>query len=342
MTYNTPSIEEILHEYEQTRLNNKRLLQEREDEVYAIIPEIREIEKKAKLSYLHAAKARVMGNDDDRQITQNISRENRQLTERKHQLLKDAGYSIDYLDPIYSCKSCMDTGFLNGERCFCFTKTFTARVVNSLYLQSNLANVLEKENFSTFSLEYYSKEPYSDRQYSPFENMCSVLEKSKTFAKSFEHTSKGRGNILIYGETGLGKTFLTNCIAKELLDNGHSVLYLSASELFETVLAGYIMNRKQELETIYDYIYNCELLIIDDLGTELTNSFVLTELFEIINKREIKELSTLISTNLSIKQIRDRYTERIMSRIIANYTVFNIYGDNIRYQKRKKAINSNT
>ena len=102
------------------------------------------------------------------------------------------------------------------------------------------------------------------------------------------------------------------------------------------------MQQKIELEDLYKYIYNCELLIIDDLGTELTNSFVQSQLFEIINKRELSGLSTLISTNLSMLQLRDKYSERIMSRIVANYTVFNIYGDNIRYQKRKKAINSIT
>ena len=116
------------------------------------------------------------------------------------------------------------------------------------------------------------------------------------------------------------------------------MFYLSANELFEGILAEYLMNRKTELEELYNYIYNSELLVIDDLGTELTNNFVLSQLFEIINKRKIIGLSTLISTNLSMKQLRDRYSERIMSRIIADYTVFNIYGDNIRYQKRKKAI----
>ncbi|MGN0435657.1 MAG: ATP-binding protein [Wujia sp.] len=338
MTFNTLSIEDILHEYERTRLLNKRLLQERQEEIYSRIPEIREIDQTAKLSYLRVAKARVMGEDAGKQITHDVSLENRRLTERKQALLKAAGYSADYLEPIYNCQSCHDTGYIDGEKCHCFTK----KIIDSLYIQSNLANVLEKENFSTFSLEYYSKEPCSDREFSSYDNMCSVLEKTKSFVKGFEEKSTERGNILIYGETGLGKTFLTNCIAKNLLDNGHTVLYLSASEIFETVLAGYIMNRKQELESLYSYIYSCELLIIDDLGTELTNSFVLSQLFEIINKREIRQSSTLISTNLSMKQLRDRYTERIMSRIIANYTVFNIYGDNIRYQKRKKAINSNT
>lgn len=338
MTYNTFNIEDILHEYEQTRLSNKRQLQKRRDKIYAEIPRISEIDGITASSYLQAARLRVMGQDCDKAHTQETQNKNRSLTEEKRRLLVNAGYPDDYLEPIYNCQICQDTGYVNQQKCTCFMN----KIIDALYLQSNLKSILSKENFNTFSMEYYSKELPSDRQYSPYENISNILERSKDFIHRFKEKKSERGNLLIYGETGLGKTFLTNCIAKELLDNGHSVLYLSAGELFESVLAGYIMNQKFELEDLYRYIYNSELLIIDDLGTELTNNFVLSQLFEIINKRETAGLSTLISTNLTMKQLRDRYSERIMSRIIANYTVFNIYGDNIRYQKRKKAINSIT
>jgi len=336
MTYNTLNIEAILHEYEKTRLTNKRILQDRHDLIYDSIPRIKEIDDQSALSYLEAARLRVLGEDANKETTNKTKSANRKLSEEKKELLVANGYSPDFLEPIYTCKVCQDTGYVNGQRCSCFTN----KIIDALYLQSNLKNILAKENFDTFSLEYYSKEVPENKQYSPYENISNILDISKNFINRFQSSQKERGNILIYGETGLGKTFLTNCIAKALLDNGHSVLYLSAGELFESILAGYIMNQKFELEDLYRYIYNSELLIIDDLGTELTNNFVLSQLFEIINKREISGLSTLISTNLAMKQLRDRYSERIMSRIIANYTVFNIYGDNIRYQKRKKAINS--
>lgn len=338
-------IEDILHEYEQIRLQNKRILQDRKAEIYSLIPRIAEIDEKQATSYLEAAKLRVLGRDSDLSQTTDIKNKNRALTEEKRSLLVSAGYAPDYLDPIYKCKLCEDTGYTiikhdnnsyaQPEKCKCFLD----RIINSLYLQSNLKNILAQENFSTFSMDYYSKDTIEGREYSPYDNMSGILKRSMEFVSSFETTSTDRGNILIYGETGMGKTFLTNCIAKELLDKGHSVLYLSANELFETVLSGYLMNQKNELEELYQYIYNSELLIIDDLGTELTNNFVLSQLFEIINQREISGKSTLISTNFSMKQLRDRYSERIMSRIIANYTVFNIYGENIRYQKRKKEIN---
>lgn len=337
MTFQTLSIEAIIHEYEQLRMNNKRLLQDREEEIYQKFPRIEAINQESRLSYIKAARLRVTGGDANGAITREIKEKNQILAAEKRQLLVDAGYPADYLDPIYECPKCKDMGYIDQTRCSCFLD----RMVNALYIQSNLNTVLSRENFNTFSLDFYSKEVPEGKTYSPYDNARNILNRAKTFCQNFSECKSDRGDILIYGETGLGKTFLTNCIAKELLDTGHSVLYLSANELFESVLADYLINRKTDLEDLYKYIYNSELLIIDDLGTEFTNNFVLPQLFEIINKRKLTGKSTLISTNLSMKQLRDRYSERIMSRIIADYTVFNFYGDNIRYQKRKQAIHAN-
>lgn len=338
MTYEIFSIEDIIHNYEQTRLNNRRLLQEREAEVYELIPRIREIDQEIALSSLQTARARLMGCDNDSSLKKNTSSHNHLLTEQKQKLLVSMGYPANYLEPIYKCSKCRDTGYVNTEKCSCFLDA----IIATLYKRSNLKNILLKENFDTFSMEYYPKEQDNKHSVSSYDNMFNILVKAKQFVAEFDKKKLERGNILIYGETGLGKTFLTNCIAKEILDRGHTVLYLSANELFDSVISSYKLARKPESEYLYRYTFTCELLIIDDLGTELTNNFVLSQLFEIINQRQINGLSTLISTNLSMKQLRDTYTERIMSRIIADYTVFNIYGDNIRYQKRKKAINSIT
>ncbi|MDO5126882.1 MAG: ATP-binding protein [Eubacteriales bacterium] len=338
MIGNELRIEDILHEYEKTRLENKRRLQERTEEVYEKIPEIESLDRENKLAYLQAAKLRIAKDDASIAEANQLQEACRIRSKRKKSLLVSTGYAADYLDTIYQCKVCKDTGFIDGSRCRCFL----TRIIDSLYLQSNLKNVLAQENFNTFSFEYYSKEIPSGMSYSPYDNMMQIVKRSGEFINCFKKEDCFAGNILIYGETGLGKTFLTNCIAKELLDDGHSVFYLSANDLFESILAEYLLNRKTDLEDLYKYIYNTELLIIDDLGTELTNNFVASQLFEIVNKRNLTKRSTLISTNLSMKQLRDRYSERIMSRIIDNYIVFNIYGDNIRYQKRKKAIHAIT
>ena len=328
-------MQDIIHEYERTRLANRRLLNRRREEIYEKIPRIEEIESTSKLSYVNALKQRLTGNDADKALVTNTSHNNRMLTKEKRQLLVAAGYPADYLDDIYTCSTCRDTGYVDGKRCSCFRD----KIVKRLYIESNLGNILEKENFDTFSLEYYNDVVPKNMNQSPKENMSNVLRMAKSFADSFEQKNTGRGNILLYGETGLGKTFITNCIAKQLLDTGHTVFYLSANELFETVLAGYIINKKSGLEPLYRYIYETELLIIDDLGTESANDFARTQFFEIINKRELAGLSTLISTNLDLPILQSRYTERVMSRIVANYTVFKLYGDNIRYQKRRNTIN---
>lgn len=338
MRYEVLRIEDILHDYERTRLVNKRILQERREEIYKKIPRIHDIDQEISSSSLNAAKLRIMGRDTDKSQSEDTKAKNRKLTSEKQDLLTAAGFPADYLEPIYQCFKCKDTGYCDQEKCSCFVN----HIIERLYLQSNLNNILSKENFSTFSLDYYSREIPEGRPCSPYDNIKNILEASKKFIQKFETQSTGRGNLLIYGETGLGKTFLSNCIAKELLDKGHTVLYLSSNELFESVLSEFIMNHNRQVAPLYQYVDECELLIIDDLGTELTNSFVASQLFEIINKRQLAGLSTLISTNLGMIEIRDKYSERIMSRIIADYTVFNIYGDNIRYQKRKKAIHSTT
>ena len=331
--YNTFNIEKILRDYEKTRLENKYKLQELKKNLYKECPDLEKIEENYAMLSLKEARIRI---SKDLSSLEELEKEKKELLEARNEILIRKNLPLDFLTEIYSCKLCYDTGYVNNQKCSCFTE----KIIDSLYSQSKIKENLQRENFFTFSLDYYSKEKLDGYDYSPYENISNIINKSKKYIEDF---SKNKGNILIYGETGLGKTFLTNCIAKELLDQGHTVLYLSSNELFENILSNYLMNKTKDvtLKDLYDYIYNCEFLIIDVLGTELSNNFVLSQLFEIINKRHINNRSTLISTNHTMTQLRDKYTERIMSRIVADYTVFCIYGDNIRYQKRKKAINAN-
>lgn len=327
--------ESILHEYERIRLRNKRILQDRQAEIYEKIPEIKRLQSESRLSYIELAKKRAYGQSSDMQEA-SISERNRENSNRIGELLMYHGYPATYLDPLYDCPICKDQAYIDGTMCRCFEK----KIVNALYLQSNMTQVLDRENFDTFDLEYYSHMIPENRNWSasPYENAKNTLQIVKGFVNRFSTQKADRGNLLLYGEPGLGKTFLTNCIAKSLLDSGHTVLYLSANDIFEQVFGQYLMNKKLELEELYKYIYNSELLIIDDLGTETTNTFVCSKLFEVINQRGLTGKSTVISTNLSMKDLQERYSERIMSRIVESYTVLQLYGDNIRYQKRKKEM----
>lgn len=326
--------EDIMTSYEQTRILNKRIQQERKEQIYKEIPAIKELNMKSVNSYLEAARLRISGDSNARANSYSISESNRSISVEIQKRLTAAGYPADYLEPIYQCRKCQDTGYIGQEKCSCYKD----KLIKMLYIQSNLEAVLEKENFNTFSLEFYSQEKEGDAP-SPYSNASNILDKAKDYADNFGNPDRKCSNLLIFGDTGLGKTFLTHCIAKQLLDEGYKVFYLSSNELFEDIIGAYKMRGKKNLEDLYNHIYECDLLIIDDLGTEYTNSFVCSQLFELINYRKQNQLATIISTNLEMTSLREVYSERIMSRFIADYTVFKFYGDNIRYQIRKKAIN---
>ena len=330
MNFESLKKENILHDYEQIRLRNKRLLQDRQDEIYEKIPEIKHLQRENKLSYLALAKKKAIGEPVN---TEDVSNQNRGYSSRIQELLLMHGYPATYLDPIYDCPICKDLAYVDGKTCACFQQ----HIIDALYRQSNMTGILNTENFDTFNPDYYSRTIPDNKNYdvSPYDNAKNILQRVQSFVRSFATQPSGRGNLLLYGDAGLGKTFLTNCIAKALLDEGHTILYLSANDLFQQVFEQYLMNKKFELEELYNYIYNSELLIIDDLGTEMPNAFFYSELFDVINKRGLSGKSTAISTNLSLKELQERYSERIMSRIVESYTVLHLYGENIRYQKRK-------
>lgn len=186
------------------------------------------------------------------------------------------------------------------------------------------------ESFSAFRREYYSTQRSGREKLSPRENIENVLSASHSFIESFD--SKPGQNLLIYGNAGVGKTFLSNCIAGELLNRGKGVIYLTAYQFFDQ-LADYTFRRGANNAQTLPAFLHCDLLIIDDLGTELNNSFINSQLFLCINERILNKKSTIISTNLSLEQINRSYTERVFSRIIQSYTLLHIYGEDIRIKK---------
>ncbi len=326
MSVNGAEYDKIMQKYNLTRIENARRTDDRRFDVYDKIPRIREIDDLISTSAIAAAKNKIRGIKVDEE---SIRLQNHNLQLEKANLLLEHGYKEDYLNAIYTCNLCKDTGYIENKPCICFRHQITA----SLYENSGLKNLLEKENFSTFSYDYYSSENDGIHKHSPQDNIQSIVEKSHQFIDEF---GSHKDNLLLRGETGLGKTFLTNCIARELMDQGHTVYYVTSNNLFEKVIADVVMNRDSDPKSrqLYKHVYDAELLIIDDLGTEFTNSFVATQLFQCVNTRLQEGKSTIISTNLTLKELRDRYSERIMSRVIENYMVFEFYGNNIRYQKR--------
>lgn len=229
------------------------------------------------------------------------------LKQQKETLLIQAGLPADYLNIPYICETCQDTGYIDGEKCHCFKQA----ALSLLYDQSNLQKQLDDTDFSKVTDVYYDGEDLG--------NFRNSYEKSINFVNNFKNNYQ---NLCFYGTVGVGKSFLSGCIAKALMQEGHSVIYFSASRLMDLFsYSSFDTKGKEEAEETFKEIYECDLLIIDDLGSEVTNALSASRLFTCINERHLRRKSIIISTNLSLGELRTRYTDRIFSRI-SNYFLF--------------------
>ena len=325
MALSNSQYDAIMREYGRQQLENQHQLEARRNEIYRVIPAVRELEAEIAGRSVAGAKRLLAG---DTGALEELREELADLREQKALLIRAKGYPEDYLTLQYRCPDCEDTGWRQGRKCHCFLRA----QMKLLYAQSNLDHVLDQENFSRLSYDYYdSSEIIPELGLTNADYMHRVVAGCREFAAEFDRKKE---NLLFTGSTGVGKTFLTNCIAKELIDSGHSVIYLSAGDLFEVFSRNkFDYDTPEDMRDTYRYILDCDLLIIDDLGTELNNSFTSSQLFYCINERMNMSRSTIISTNLSLKQLRDSYTDRVTSRIM-RYRIIPLYGRDIRVLKR--------
>lgn len=316
----------ILREYDTKQLTNKHNLDIRIAEVYAAIPELKEIDDEVVTCAVKSAKLLLMGDGKPMPMLKKLTE---QAEGRRKALLEQHGYPQDYIQLTYHCPDCKDTGYIDHDKCHCFKQA----IVDIVYSQSNIKTAIVRENFNTFSYDYYTGD-YIDPsvRMTPRENIKKVVEVCRNFIDDF---GTEYHNLLLYGNTGVGKTFLANCIAKDLLDRAFTVIYLTAFQLFDILEKNKFSKGEEsyEFRNQFDYILDCDLLIIDDLGTELNNSFVNVQLYLCINERFLRRKSTIISTNLSLDNINTIYSERVFSRIASNYALLKIVGDDIRLKK---------
>lgn len=312
-----------MREYSRRQACSRRLLEEHRLEVCEKIPRLREIDSEVAAVSASGARALLNGQETDlARLKSTVAA----LSREREALLTENGYPADYLELAYTCRECEDTGYVNGQKCKCFKQA----EIKLLYTQSNLSEILEKENFEHFSFDYYSDTIRNEATgLTAKDTAKQAYDLAWNFVKCFDTRFQ---NLFLYGNTGVGKTFLSHCIAGELLKSAHCVLYFSAFDLFDT-LAQSKFARKQEDTDSENMIFDCDLLIIDDLGTELTNSFVASQLFLCINERIMRRKSTIISTNLELGAFSETYSERTFSRIASNYHMIKLIGKDIRIQK---------
>lgn len=323
----TADFKRILRAYDLKRQRNRRLLDERKQEVYGKLPALRDIEEQIAGAGIKTTRL-IMAEPDKRAFYMDVMKDTLEsLKETKAAMLRTHGYPEDYLQPIYDCPDCQDTGYIGSGKCHCLKQA----VIDKAYEQSNLSDVLEAENFNTFKLDYYDDAPDPETGKSP----RAIAERNLKVCRHFVDTfGSSFGNLVLHGQAGLGKTFLCNAIAKALLDQGRTVIYLTAFQLFK-LLENYRFRSEESGVTLDEVepLYTCDLLIIDDLGTEVANAFTTSELFSLLNTRLLQKRPVVISTNLSPSRWSDTYSDRIVSRIYGNYISLGFTGSDIRLRK---------
>lgn len=318
MSLSNSQYDSIIRTYEEKQSRSHFLQKQRKEEVLARVPAYAELERETASVSVEQGR-RLLSGDEDAVST--LHEKLQRLAAQKLALLRNAGFPDDYLAPVYECPDCQDSGYIDGQKCHCFKQ----QIITLLYEQSNIQELLKTENFDTLSLSYYEGEDLA--RFQGAVNAC------RNFIQTFGTDYR---NLFFYGTVGTGKSFLSSCVARELIERGRLVIYFSAAGLFDHLSnIAFDYKSKEELYSFYEDIYNCDLVIIDDLGTELTNAFVSSQLFSLLNERHLRKKSTLISTNLSLEELRDRYSDRIFSRITSNYEVYKITGPDIRMYKKR-------
>lgn len=329
MTAKADIYKEIEREYEIVRNKKAAELRYRKEIAEQKVPRLGDIARELSLLGVQTAKLVLQKPEDAKEIATALEQRQKGLLQERAELLEQAGIQSRFLEPEYECAVCKDTGYVDGKRCLCFKR----KLMDKMYDQSNIRDILGQENFDSFDLRLYSDKVSPKEGISPRENAQKILRRALAFVERF---NTGEENLLLYGSTGLGKTFVCNCIAKELLDRGNMVLYLSAGQLFRKLEELRFSKEDEGEKEDWDReLLEADLLIIDDLGTEFSTLFTTTELFRIINDRKLMKKPVVISTNLTPEEMTNQYSDRITSRL-REYGSIKFFGEDIRVVKKRK------
>ncbi|MCL2052437.1 MAG: ATP-binding protein [Lachnospiraceae bacterium] len=305
--------DDIMRQYEKRQEKSRTQAEKRLAYVYENIEGFKELDLDIAAISVTQAKKYLNGDENAIALSKDLLNEKSKTKER---LLINAGLNPDYLKPEYECPACHDTGYIERGKCQCLKQA----IIDLLYEQSGIKEMLNQENFSQLDYRYYEGED--------LKRFSKAVDKCRQFCEKSDYQ-----NLFFYGTVGTGKSFLSSCVAKSLLDKGFSVIYYTATEFFKA-LSRQIFDRDYK----DDHIHTCDLLIIDDLGTETNSEFLNSQLFSCLNTRHLNQKSTIISTNLLLEELSKRYTDRIFSRIISNYELLLLSGADIRMIKKLKKV----
>lgn len=321
MGYNSAIYKKIYDEYTTKYLVARENADKKKAELHRVIPELISVDRELSCVGLEIFSAAISNGSDYKSRLDEVRHKNEELQKKRAELLKKHGYPEDYSDVKYECEICSDTGFVENKMCSCMKR----ELIMAGFENSGIATLIKEQNFSTFSLDYYKKN----------QNHYNIMKHNSEFlfdyAESFD--DKASPSVLLMGGTGLGKTHLSSAVAKRVIERGYDVFYTGAVDLFSQFEYQRFKSYYQdENETVQRY-FDCDLLIIDDLGTELINQFSVSTLYNLINSRISRKKPVIVSTNLSKNDIMQKYTDRITSRMFGEYIILPFVGEDIRKQK---------
>ena len=335
-------LKQVLREYETKRSKAILDAEKRKDELIKINPKLIEIDNEIFKNSIQTSKAILNSNKNVREnLLSELKKKNTALIKEKKEFIKSLTKDNDYLNPHFECKMCKDTGYIKKNDAMVMCSCLKQHIFDISYNKSNMGN-LERENFSNFNIKLFTDKADFDKyksNISPRENIRIIKEKVQNFIDNFENPEEK--NLVFTGTTGVGKTYISNCIANELLKLGKTVLYQTAPVMFDEINDAKFGKENSNFDLL-DNLLKVDLLIIDDLGTEKVSESKITELFTIINTRLLNQnhkiTKTIISTNLNIDELFKTYTTRIGSRLAGNYRFLRFFGEDLRLKKGKKEL----
>ena len=326
MQYQDSAIRKILNEYDEARTIARAKREERVEKVHKDFPEIKQIEDEINRLGIENFGNIIKNPEKSAEFNADFKKKAEILQQKKEKILLENNIPKDYDEVKYKCEKCLDTGFCDTEKCVCFKQ----KLIDMRYDLSNMKEMLH--DFSEFSFYYYSDKKIENLDMTEKENMKIIFDKAVDFCEN-----DSAKNLLFYGGCGFGKTFLSSCIAKRMMDSGKNVIYTSATNLFSQY-EDYKFGKtdSESFLNMRDMMHDADLLIIDDLGCEVSSQLAVQFLNEVLSERITLKKKMVISTNMNMKGILSRYSDRIASRIYETFEILHFVGEDIRIQKLKK------